>query len=394
MKRNYIASFLIVGFLGMAIQSCKPKKSADLTIENKATLPQEKKTAHFPVVKATKGSKIYTLEVPGRVVNDTRNQVQLASRVTGRIEKLYIKYNFQPVKKGQLVMEIYSPDLATAQRELLLIQSSGNQEGMLEPAKQRLMNLGMTATQVSRILRTGQISYRVPVFSHADGYILEQQAATAAASPTAATTNAGGAGMDNMGAGNSTNKPVNQTAANPASSPILLREGQYVSAGQSIFTIYKAGNLVVEFSLLPSVVAQLNKETSVIIQRTADQEKTLRGKIGMLQPVVNAGENFVIARVYLQNSGLQAGELVSGQFPFVASKGYWLPKSAVVSIGNQDVAFKKQGKTFIPITLKTGVKLAQEVQVFTEIENAEFAKNAAYLVDSESFIQTVKTKTD
>jgi multidrug efflux pump subunit AcrA (membrane-fusion protein) len=325
---------------------------------------------------------------------DTRNQVNLASRVSGRIEKLYIKYNYQPVKKGQLLLEIYSPDLAAAQRELLLIQQSGNQEGMLEPAKQRLMNLGMSAGQVDRVLRTGQVIYSIPVYSSASGFILEKQAAEAAVQTAAPMSSpAASSGMDNMTAGAAASSgPTNNTVANPVSSAVLLREGQYVNAGQRIFTIYKVGDLVAEFSLTPEVAAQLGKEAKVIIQKTANRQESLTGKIGLIQPVFNAGENFVLARVYLKNSGLQVGELVTGQISFFSKEGYWLPKEAVVSIGNQTVVFKKEGKVFLPKTVKTGVTQNNQVQVLEEISGWNLAKNAYYLIDSESFIRTAKNK--
>jgi len=150
----------------------------------------------MPVIQAKKGSRLFVQEVQGRREYDTRNQLALASRVSGRIEKLYVKVNYQPVKKGQLIMEIYSPDLAAAQRELLLIQQHGDAEGMLEPAKRRLLLLGMEMGQINKVLGTGQVAYRIPVYSNAEGFILEQSATTAALTPP---QSAGAAAADGMG---------------------------------------------------------------------------------------------------------------------------------------------------------------------------------------------------
>lgn len=402
MKKNYIVRLLLFLTIGVAVAACQnkseeqgsgaPKHAQRDTSLNYLLKPvNEQVIARIPLIRAKEGSSIFIREVQGSVAYDTRNQINLASRVSGRIEKLYIKYNYQPVKKGQLIMEVYSPDLAAAQRELLLIQQSGNEDGMLEPAKQRLMLLGMDPAQISKVLRTGQISYRIPVYSNATGFILEKQAAAIAAqAPTPMPSTAASTGMDDMASGGAGSGAASQTAASPVSSAVLLREGQYLSAGQNIFTIYRTGDLVAEFSLTPDVAAKVDKQAKVLIQRTANKEQALSGKIGLIQPVFNAGENFVIARVYLQKSGLQPGELVTGQIPFLAEKGLWLPKEAVVSIGNQSVVLKKEGKVFIPKTVKTGITQNNQIQVFEELSGWDLAKNAYYLIDSESFIKTAK----
>ncbi|MEJ5963314.1 efflux RND transporter periplasmic adaptor subunit [Pedobacter immunditicola] len=401
MKRNYIVRLLLFLAIGVSLAACQrnekgsgaaePTHAVRDTSLNYLLKPvNEQVIARIPLIRAQKGSSIYMREVQGRVTYDTRNQITLASRVSGRIEKLHIKYNYQPVKKGQLIMEIYSPDLAAAQRELLLIQQSGDEDGMLQSAKQRLMLLGMDQRQISKVLRTGQVNYTIPVYSNATGFILEKQAASAVPSPAPMSSPAASTGMDNMASGSATQSTQSsQTAPTEVNSAVMIREGQYLNAGQNIFTIYRTGDLVVEFSLSPSVVSKLNKQAKVLIQRTANKKQTLTGKIGLIQPVFNAGENFVIARVYLKSSGLQPGELVTGQIPFVTEKGLWLPKEAVVSIGNQSVVFKKEGRVFIPKTVKTGIIQNNKIQVFGELSEWDLAKNAYYLIDSESFIKTL-----
>lgn len=364
MRKNYIASFLLVFIFSVLISGCKPKSrqdaaesaaSADTAIQGVVKPVNAQVLARISVIQAKKGSRVFIQEVQGRVEYDVRNQLALASRVSGRIEKLYVKFNYQPVKKGQLIMEVYAPDLAAAQRELLLIQQHGDVEGMLEPAKRRLLLLGMEMSQLKQVLRTGQVAYRIPVYSSADGFILEQSAASAA-----------------------------------ENTPVLLREGQYLTAGQQVFTIYRTGDLLATFSMAPEIAAQVNRQDKILIQPLADTSRTIAGKIGMIQPVLNAEENFAIARVYLKHSGLTPGELVTGQFPFFSKNSYWLPQAAVVSLGNEMVVFRKEGQVFIPKSVRTGVSQKGEVQVLDDISNWQVAGNAQYLVDSESFIKTAK----
>jgi Cu(I)/Ag(I) efflux system membrane fusion protein len=399
MKRNYIAKLLLL-LLTVFVAACKRKTgqhdASPATNPSDTSLPSllkpanEQVLARTALIKAKRGSRLYVREVQGRIGYDTRNQVALASRVAGRIEKLYVKYNYQAVKKGQLIMELYSPDLAAAQRELLLIQQHGNESGMLEPAKRRLQLLGMDMAQINGVLRSGQIAYRIPVYSNATGFILEKGLGLPEVTTT--TISSSGGGMSAMGNDAAVPRPVASGQSAPQNTPVLLREGQYLNAGQQVFSIYQTGALLAEFSLTPDVASKVNRKEKVLIQRVADPSSSISGRIGMIQPVLNAGENFVSARVYLQKTGLKPGELVTGKFPFLAQDSYWLPQAAVLSLGNESVVFKKEGKVFIPTKVKTGLLQNQEVQVLDEIGDWQLALNAQYLVDSESFIRTAKNQ--
>lgn len=401
MKRNYIAKLNVAGpviILAVLMVTCQQQKAvkqkdsvhherADTSLTHLLKPVNEQVIASIPVIKGEKGSRIYTQEIQGRITYDTRNEVNLSSRVSGRIEKLYIKYNYQPVKKGQLIMEIYSPDLAAAQRELLLLEKSDSERQMLGPARQRLTLLGMSANQIDKLLRTGRIQYRVPVYSHANGFILEKQSSSPGAATSSPPTNSSSGGMDNMGASAST--PATAVPSGPAvNSALLLREGQYLSAGQSIFTIYQQSGIVAEFALNPAVAAQLQKNAKVVIQRTANREESQTGKIGLIQPVFNAGENFVLARVFLHTRLFQVGELITGQIPFFTTSGYWLPQEAVLTTGNKKVLFKKEANILIPKVIKTGIEQGGQIQVLDDISGWDIAKNAYYLIDSESFVKT------
>lgn len=395
MRKNYIANLLLV-LLSVLLFACKRKAAQhhaettmtmDSALLNVSKPVNEQVLARMPVIQAKKGSRLFVQEVQGRIEYDTRNQLALASRVSGRIEKLYVKFNYQPVKKGQLIMEIYSPDLAAAQRELLLIQQHGDAEGMLEPAKRRLLLLGMEMGQINKVLRTGQVAYRIPVYSNAEGFILEQSATTAALTPPQSAGAAAADGMGGMATGSAAPGATLPIAQN---TPVMIREGQYLNAGQQVFTIYRTGDLIATFSFNPELAAQINRQEKVLIHPLADSTTSISGKIGMIQPVLNAGENFVIARVYLKQSGLTPGELVSGQFPFFLKDSFWLPQAAVVSLGNESVVFRKVGQVFEPSRVRTGVLQNGERQVFDDISSWQIAANAQYLVDSESFIKPAK----
>lgn len=397
MKKNCIASILLLPLMvllfacgqkepqqeqhGHAEPAHRYDKDTSLTPLLKPV--NEQVIAQTPTIRPARLEQPVTRSLQGVAVYDTRSETGIASRVAGRIEKLFIKYNYQPVKKGQLIMQIYSPELVAAQRELLFIAGGNDDASLLNAAKQRLLLLGMTAGQLEQVLRSRQPAYSVSVYSNAGGYIIDK-AAKAAVTATVATPPAAG---DDMGGMNAAAPASSSQTATAAGTPVILREGQYVSAGENLFTIYKADKLVGEFAVAPSVAAEIRKGQALNLQSLTDSSKSIAATIGLIQPVFRNGENFMLLRVYLQGQPFKAGELLKAGIPLKAEKGLWLPSAAVLQLGNRDVVFKKEGHVYKPVTIHTGMKAGKYIQVPDSTAAWDVAANAAYLVDSESFIK-------
>lgn len=402
MKKNYIVKPLwLIAILLVVLAACKQEKVHEemhedpykLTIDSGLLVllkpTNQEVVSKLATVVAEKGIQLFSIEVPGRINFDSRNQTSIASRVGGRIERLLVKYNYQPIKKGDLIMEIYSPDLAAAQQELLLIARNGNDDGMLQKAKQRLSLLGMTIAQIDRVIRTGEVSYRIPVYSNTSGYILEKSAVETASNSGFATSSSmstSSMGGGSMVAGVSTASGA-VADASMNTSPVLLREGQYVNAGQSIFTIYKDAGLIAEFAIPPVWSSSVKKGTSLIYQ-VAEEQDFHKGKVGLIEPTLKDGERFSLARVYINdNKSIHVGQLVNAHIPILINSGWWLPKDAVWTSGNESVVFKKENSVFVPIKVKTGVSILGKVQIVDDITGWEIASNSYYLIDSESFVR-------
>lgn len=340
----------------------------------------------MPTIQAESGTRIFSVPVQGIISFDTRKQVSISSRVAGRIERMNIKYNYQPVSKGQLIMEIYSPDLAAAQRELIYISRNDNDPSLLQKAKQRLSLLGMQPAQIAQVIKTGKPLYRVPVYSSESGYIIERNVAANAASPSAMPASPASGGMDGMGG---TAPAAASTIQTPAisQSPVMIREGQYVTAGETIFTIYRSNSMVAEFSFAPSLASEIKRGQKLVFHSVTSPNDMMTGNIGLIEPTQRNGESFTVARVYLSNPNLQPGQLLTANIPVVKSNAWWLPEKAVLRLGNQSVVFKKEQSVFIPSKINIGSTIEGMVQVLDNISDWQVAKNASYLVDSESFIR-------
>lgn len=115
------------------------------------------------------------------------------------------------------------------------------------------------------------------------------------------------------------------------------------------------------------------------------------GSIGLIEPVFRNGQNFTLARVYLGDNDFRVGQLVNGNIAILYTDGWWLPKKAVWHLGNKSIVFKKENDVYIPFEVETGVEARDMIEVRTNIGSWKVAFNAAYLVDSESFIKANNT---
>src|SRR5664279_4424940 len=110
------------------------------------------------------------IDALGSIEYDTRFMRTIAARVSGRIEKLYIKYRYQPVHAGVKIMDIYSPELLTGQQNLLfLIKNDPENVTLINAAKQKLLLLGMNNGQLQNVVATGKARTNITVYSSYSG---------------------------------------------------------------------------------------------------------------------------------------------------------------------------------------------------------------------------------
>ena len=153
----------------------------------------------------------------GAVAYDTRQVGTISARVAGRIEKLYVRFRYQKVVVGQKIMDIYSPELLTAQQNLLfLLKNDAANTSFINTAKEKLLLLGMSNAQLQQVIKTQKPSFTISVYSKYSGHIHEATGVMNSAS-------------NNTGA----MKDINVTTEE-----LSLKEGMYIQKGQSIFSVY------------------------------------------------------------------------------------------------------------------------------------------------------------
>ncbi len=121
-------------------------------------------------VKAERGELSRRIETVGYVGYDEDTVQHVHTRVEGWIEKLVTKASGDPVEKGQLLFEMYSPTLVNAEEEYLVALRSNNKL-LLNASRERLASLGVTSNEIARLDKERSIRRLIRVYAQTDGVI-------------------------------------------------------------------------------------------------------------------------------------------------------------------------------------------------------------------------------
>ena len=335
------------------------------------------------------------ITAPGVISYDTRKTYAVPVRFGGRIEKLFLKYNYQPVRKGLVIMEIYSPELVTAQRELLYIVNEHKEhQEIVNGAKQKLLLLGLTENQIEKIINSGKETFAFPVLSPYTGYIIESTK-TVPESPSTSMAQPApmGGGMNKRANGGmQTSAAMSESSSAPSlGAQFSVREGMYVTTGQSLFKVVNDTRLWAELYFSAGEGKQIKKGDPVELH-VKGLDDAISSRVDFIQPFFSEGKQFLQVRSFLNDNknNLRVGQLVTSHISQAHPQSLWVPKLAILDLGVQQIVFLKDKGTFAPFKVKIGLESEGWIEIKEGLtESSEIAANAQYLVDSESFIKVI-----
>jgi Cu(I)/Ag(I) efflux system membrane fusion protein len=323
--------------------------------------------ADIPAITMQRSAEVIELEAVGRVDYDTRFIGSVSARVSGRIERLHVKYRFQPIAKGQPLMDVYSPELLTAQQNyLFLLENDPDNAGMLDAARERLYQLGFSAKQTQQLAKDKKPVYAVTIYSPYIGHLHETPGDMQPADGMAAS-------------------------ASLTTAPLSLKEGDYVQRGKPILTVYDPRKTWILLNIFPGDLPLTRVGDKVRIRPESAPDRDFRAQINYLEPVLRQGNKVAVARVYFDNAGLQLpiGDRVRAIVFSRPAEGWWLPEDAVVALGSQAGVMIKNGDKYEAVAIQTGLRTNGKVQITGGLSPADsVASNAQFLLDSDSFFTT------
>jgi len=325
-----------------------------------------------PVTTIQTSSQNIEVSALGTVQYDLRQAGTVSARIAGRIEKLYVRYRYQYITKGQKILEIYSPELLTSQQNLLfLLKNDPSNSSLINAARQRLLLLGMSSQQVNQITNTGKPLYSVSVYSNYSGYV------TDAGSPNMQINNTAESGMNTVNSFTQTTEELS------------VKEGIYLDEGQPIFTVINTTTVLVSLNIFADQQSPVKVGDAVKI--TAETSPAnIRSSIAYIEPFYSGETKTVSARAYINNTAakIPVGSQVQATIFAGAKEAAWLPSGAVLSLGLSDIVFKKEGAGFRAKKVVTGIRQGNQIQIISGLAGADsVAANAQFLTESESFIQ-------
>ena len=344
------------------------KKIVEVELESLLKPTNEFVISSIPVTTIQKREEQIEIEALGNIAYDTRRVGSISARVSGRIEKLYVKYRYQKISKGQHILDIYSPELITAQQNLLfLLKNDAGNTPLIEAAREKLLLLGMDNQQLQRIIQSGQPSLTMAVYSSYSGHIHEA------------------AKGDIMNAESGFMKDVSLITEE-----LSLKEGMYVQKGQSVFTVFNPDRAWAILNIYAENQALVRIGNAVRVVPETVPTKDFRAMIDLIEPFYRKESKTLTARVYFDNRNLNIpiGSQVRATIFGNTKDAYWLPREAVLSLGIDKVVFQKSDGGFKAHKINTGITHKNHIQVLDGInETDSVAANAQYLMDSESFIK-------
>lgn len=337
-------------FMDMQLVPVYADEGAD---QGKVTIsPRTLQNLGIRIVEVKQGRMAMGFTATGTVSVDERSLIAIQARVSGYIEKLYVRAQYEAVVEGQPLADIYAPEWLAAQEEYLVLRRSTQPEveALALAARQRLLLLGVSDAQIQRIEQSGEAAPRVTLYAPASGMVWEQG----------------------------------------------VRDGMSVVPGMTLFRIAQLGSVWVNAEVPETEAALVRPGAPITARATALPGAIYQGTVAALLPDVNAVTRTIKARIVLANPGgrLKPGMFVNVEFGGVAQPALMIPSEAVIHTGTRTVVIvAEDGGKFRPLA----IDIAGESQDMTAVRKGlvagqKIVASGQFLIDSEASLKSTLTR--
>lgn len=311
----------------------------------------------FTVVE--RGPLARTVRTVGQVVPAEPNLAEITTKIDGFVEQLFVDATGMSVRRGQPLLTIYSPMLVAAQEELLAARrlaasvDSGeaevwrNAQALLEAARRRFSYWDISAEQIERLERTGEVTKTLALKAPVDGVVLEK----------------------------------------------MVVAGQAVMAGMRLYRIADLRTVWIEGAVFEQDLAFVRVGAPVRAELAAYPGRFVDGRVSFVWPTVDEQSRTARVRVAFANPGglLKPGMYATLFFEaLVGGDVLQVPAEAVVQTGERNLVFVVgEGGALVPREIVLGPRAAGRFQVLSGLAGGErIVASANFLVDAESRLAT------
>lgn len=205
------------------------------------------------------------IRLSAQVELDETRVAYIASRVSGRIEKLYVNYEGADVLAGQALADLWSPELLSAQQEFLEALQMPIHTGLIAAIRGRLSWFGLSADQIADLEQHQRLRETLSFMAPIRGVVIEKN----------------------------------------------VREGEYVKEGTRLFTVADLSSLWVGLNVYESDLPWIKTNQEVELQAESLPGESFRGEVWLIEPTLDPRTRTVRALVKVPNPN---GRLKPGMF--------------------------------------------------------------------------------
>lgn len=304
------------------------------------------------MAKVVRAPMARSIRAVGRVAYDEKRLEDVTLKLGGFISKLAVSETGQPVKKGQLLFTLYSPDLYAAQQEYLLARegaaASGGSRGdyLVRAAERKLELWGVSRAQIDALAKRGAPDEDVPFYAPATGFVIEKD----------------------------------------------VVEGAAVMTGQRLFRIAALDRVWVEAEVYEADLAQIRKGQRALVTLSYLPDRRYEGTVAYVYPYLDASSRTARVRIELANDKLELKPDMYASVAFQVELGPRLqvPIGAVVYTGPRRLVFVDAGGGRLrPQEVALGARNEDMVEVVSGLtEGQQIVASGNFLIAAESRIRS------
>ncbi len=292
----------------------------------------------------------------GRVDYDETKMTDVNTKIAGWVEKLFVDYTGQKVKKGDRLLEIYSPDLVSTQEEYLtalryretLSKSPfadivAGADALVESSRRRLIYWDITEEQIEELEETEEIKKTMTLYSPQNGIVVHKS----------------------------------------------VFDGMHIKSGEHLYRIGDISTIWVYADIYEYELSWIEEGQKAHMTLAYYPGETFEGKITFVYPFLESKTRTVKARIEFPNYDwkLKPHMYVNVNImPEVAKETVVVPDNAVIHSGERQIVIvDKGGGKFQPREITLGVEAGGYYQVLDGVyEGERIVTSANFLIDSES----------
>jgi Cu(I)/Ag(I) efflux system membrane fusion protein len=296
---------------------------------------------------------LMSIRAVGIIEPDQTRLARIHTRISGWVAKVHVNFVGQTVKKGDPLLEIYSPDLLATQEEYLLALrgigsrgGDGAQQRLVAAARRRLELWGVAPEEIQELARTRKAQDTLRLRAPISGRVLDRR----------------------------------------------VLEGSYVEPAAELYQIADLSVVWLQAKVYEYELPHIEVGQPVRVALLSQPGKEFPGKVSFIEPVLQEMTRTVKVRVAIANPGdrFKPGMYADLTIEHDMGTGLLVPESALLRTGERALAFRALPRgRFEPVEITPGARFGERCQVLAGLaEGDTVVTSAVFLIDAESRLKS------